>query len=106
MFGLLPSSPRKVSSLPRRRARLSLERLESRDTPSTLSLSVSYGFGANVTLSGDLTNAPTPANQTICFSGQASGMAFTDANGHFSATVSASGLGDVYAQMMDGTSNM
>jgi len=106
MFGLLAPSTRKVSPLRPRSVRLSLERLESRDTPSTLTLAVSYGIGANITLSGDLTNTQTPANQTICFSGQASGMAFTNANGHFSATVQASALGDVYAQVMDGTSNM
>jgi hypothetical protein len=106
MFGLPSPSTRKVSAVPPRAARLSLEHLESRDTPSTLTISVSYGLGSNVTLSGDLTNTTTPANQAISIWGEAGGMPYTDANGHYSITLPASALGIVYAQTMDGSSNV
>ncbi len=106
MFGWLSSSSAKKASRPQPTARLGLERLETRDTPSTLTMSATYGLGHNVTLSGNLSGTSTPANQTICITGVASGMAETDANGNFSVTIQANTLGEVDAQTMDGASNV
>ncbi len=106
MFGRMFTADEKVSTVRTRSARLSLEHLESRDTPSTLTLSVTYGLGHNVTLSGDLTNTSTPANQSIMLSGQVALMTTTDTNGHFSVATSATALGEIDAQTMDGQSNV
>jgi hypothetical protein len=105
MFGLVSLSAKK-SFCRRPPARLGLEHLERRDTPSTLTVSVSYGIGATITLSGNLTNAPTPGGQLISISGKATGAAATDASGHYSVTLNASGLGEVDAQTSDGSSNV
>ena len=58
MLGLLTRAGRKNKVPAPRRARLGLECLESRDSPSALSLSVAYGSGRSVTLSGTLTGTP------------------------------------------------
>jgi hypothetical protein len=105
MFGWLSPSAKKASR-PQPTARLGLERLETRDTPSTLTMSATYGLGSKVTLSGNLSGTSTPANQIICISGVASGMPCTDANGNFSITVQAGSLGEVDAQTMNGSSNV
>jgi hypothetical protein len=91
----------KPASVGARRARLELERLEGRDIPSTLTLNVTYDAGRTVTLSGDLTNTPNPAGHLIQLYGQASGSTITDANGHYSITLKASGLGKVGAVLRD-----
>jgi hypothetical protein len=104
MFGLLSPSGKKV---PRSRpwARLNLENLESRDNPSSLSLSVSYGSGYFITLTGRLTNASTVANQAVGITGVACGTTYTDSCGNYSVTLPDSGSGYVYAQTLDGLSN-
>jgi hypothetical protein len=100
MFGLLSrrheASPASTCA---RFTRLNLERLETRDAPANLSLSVVYGTGTTVTLSGDLTNTANPANQAIQIVGKASGTTTTDANGHYSITLQATGLGAVGAAL-------
>jgi hypothetical protein len=106
MFGLLSPSGTKVSRV-RRPAHLFLERLESRDNPSTLSVSVLMGSGSNMTLTGTLTNAPTLSNQAISITGVTGGTAYTDANGDFSITLpDTGGSGYVYAQTQDDSSNV
>jgi hypothetical protein len=96
MFGLFRST--KPTATIRRTARLNLEALESRYVPSpVLTLNVTYNGGTNVTLSGNLSGAANVANQQIQLTGQASGSVDTDANGNYSITENASGLGQVTA---------
>ena len=103
MFGLV-SRPRRTSPSPRRRL-LFLEQLEARDCPSSLTLNLIPGTMKNVTLSGDLAGAANNAGQTIQFNGQVSGKTTTDANGHYSITLQATGLGQITATDADGSSN-
>jgi hypothetical protein len=92
MFAFLTRSRRPVP--PRRFVRPVLERLETRFCPSAaLTLNYAFTSGNNVNLSGNLTGAANNANQTVQFSGVASGSATTDANGHFSVTLPAAQLG-------------
>src|SRR5262249_23444729 len=104
MLGLL--SPRRSGRGSPRTRPLGLEVLEDRNSPSTRSLGVSYGSGKTITLSGDLTNTPTPAGQRVFIFGQALGSPTTDSNGHFSLTTQGIALGPVYAQTADGQSNI
>jgi hypothetical protein len=105
MFGLLTRAGRKKKVPAPRRARLGLECLESRDAPSTLTMSVAYGSGRGITLSGALTGTPCPAGQTVRISGQAAGLAVTDSGGHYTINLVASGLGPVSGKTVDGSSN-
>lgn len=107
MFGLLRRWARQTTrpKTPPRHARPRLEALEGRDAPSTLTLSVSYGAGRSVTLSGTLGDHPNPSMQQIDFGGQVGGSTWTNMQGQFSVTLAASGLGDVRATAHDGTSN-
>jgi hypothetical protein len=105
MFGLLSRWTQKPRPSHARRARLRLERLEARDNPSTLTLSVTYGSGRSVTLSGTLSNTANPAMQQIDFSGQVSGFTGTNSQGQFSATFQAAALGTITATDHDGSSN-
>jgi hypothetical protein len=104
MFGLPSPSGKKVSRV-RPSARLALERLESRDNPSTLTMTLEYS-GSLVTASGHLANASTLANQAIAVTGEAGGTTYTDANGNYSVTLSELGSGQVNAQTLDGSSNI
>src|SRR3954454_860500 len=74
-----------------------LESLEGRTCPADLNVNVCYGAGLLVHLSGQLTDAPDVADQTIDFSGQVNGTAVTDADGDFSVDLTASGAGLVFA---------
>lgn len=105
MLGLY-SSPRPASLTARshRLARIGLEHLEDRTTPSTLSLFVEYECNKTISLYGDLTDTSNPANRTITISGKASGSTTTDANGHFQITLNATELGQVTATADDGAS--
>jgi hypothetical protein len=97
---------------------LTLEILEQRDCPSgpttgfgisseVLTVNVAAtGSQKNVLVSGTLTGAPNNANQAIVLSGVVSDTVRTDANGNFSATEKASGLGNVAAQTYDQLSNL
>lgn len=110
----------RVASSPRRSfARPSLEALESRYTPDAhltlelpvpepeplpppssspvLTISVEYGWGKTVTLSGALSGGTNVGGVAIDISGQADGITSTDANGHYTITLTADGLGMVYA---------
>jgi hypothetical protein len=105
MFNLFGRSTRKLLARAPRSVRLSLERLETRDCPSVITLGVTYGTQRNITLSGNVTGTPNPGGLTVQFTGQAVGTATTDANGHYSASLVALGLGNVNASTTDGQSN-
>jgi len=106
MFGLLRRSTRNTNpNKATRHARPRLEALEGRDVPSTLTLSVSYGIGRNVTMSGTLSDTPNQSLQAINLGGQVSSTTMTNAYGQYSVTLTASGLGTVTAKAADNTSN-
>jgi hypothetical protein len=123
MLGLLTRSRRPARTAPRS-FRPSLERLETRDCPSALTLNVTYGAGRQITLSGQVTSGQTGggltsagnnfigpvqntgmSGVTVVFRGSASGSAVSDPNGNFSLTTNASNLGEVNAVTSDGQSN-
>jgi hypothetical protein len=85
-----------------------LERLEERDCPSTLSLMGVSSLPSTkvVTVSGQVFNVQNPSGITVLLSGVVGGSAVTDANGMFSASLTASGLGTVYAATADGQYNI
>lgn len=93
-------------SLRTRFARPSLEALEDRFSPATLSLNVSYGLGRLVTLHGSLTDTSTPGNQLITIQGVVNGQVVTDAAGNYSLGATPNYLGMVSAQKTDGSSNV
>lgn len=103
MFGTLFSSRKSVKTP--RRARPSLETLEGREVPASLSLAVTYGHAKSITLSGTLTDHNNPSMQTINLTGKASGMTMTNAQGQFSVTVDATELGNVTATVGDASAN-
>src|SRR5262245_45817447 len=70
-------------------------------TSPTLSMSIANSTASTITLSGDVTGIDKANNSSVQFSGAASGSATTDANGHYSVTVSASMGGTIYGQVMD-----
>ena len=131
MFGLVRKRRRQTPRLPR--ARLNLERLEDRAVPTLLTLSITpSGVDKRVTVSGNLlpdtvTNSSADTgssvtNQTVQFDGAVGvagvarkvidldgvvhGTAVTDAGGHFTQTLQATGLGAVKAWADDGSSNI
>jgi hypothetical protein len=106
MFGLLTRRHRKIATPLPRFSRPALERLETRDCPSTLTMSLSYGPQHQVTLQGTLSGDSNVANQPINFSGVVSGTAYTDGSGNYSATLVAKKLGNAAAQTADGLSNV
>ena len=124
MLGLLTRSRRPAPPAAPRSFRPSLERLETRDCPSTLTLNVAYGAGKQVTLYGQVSGAVSgalgisstdfvgpvqdtgQAGVTVVFRGSATGSAVTDATGHFALATNASSLGEVDAATTDGQSNM
>jgi virginiamycin B lyase len=71
------------------------------EAPPSISLSVAYGTGKTVTLSGQVTDS-APGGLTVTFSGQVTGSVVTNADGSFSGTFTASGLGAVQATTTDG----
>jgi hypothetical protein len=130
MLGLLTRSRRPTSPRAPRSCRPSLEALELRDCPSTLTLNVAYGAGKSVTLYGQVTaggavGSSTPgfggmsqlapggassaagvAGATVVFHGAATGLVTADSNGQFSFTTQAVSLGgEVDASTTDGQSN-
>ena len=106
MFRLLSRSPRKSSPAKAGTFRPALERLESRDCPSTINL-MAYTTPSShvVTLMGQVTNTPTPGGLTVQLGGEVNGTATTDANGNFTASLPAAALGVVTAATADGQSN-
>jgi hypothetical protein len=119
MLGLFRRRQRRET--PRvRRAPLTLERLESRDVPSTLTLSITpSGIDKTVTVSGEYhqdlaSNEPGQlckiaalnTNHTIHLGGVVNGTAVADASGHFIRTLLATGLGAATAWADDGSSNV
>ena len=106
MFAFLSRSQRK--SLPARSGsfRPMLEKLEDRDCPSTISLSVNVvPFDKWVTVWGRVTDTSSPGGLTVQFSGVASGTVTTSSDGSFMTMLCATGLGNVYAATTDGQSN-
>ncbi len=118
MLGFSPRS-RSHPALPQRRGRVgrgtkassfrpNLEELEPRNCPSTISLSMTPPTAGSkqVALSGQVTNTSSPGGLTVLLSGVVGGTATTDANGNFTATLTASGQGAAYAATSDGQSNI
>jgi hypothetical protein len=59
-----------------------------------------------VTIAGQVTNTTSPGGLTVQLGGKVNGTAATDANGNYSATLQASGLGVITAATTDGQSNV
>jgi hypothetical protein len=78
---------------------MALANIASNGGPS-LSLSVSYGAGLTITLSGQVAD-DSPGGLTIVFSGAASGSVVTNPDGTFSLTLQANELGDIQAVVYD-----
>jgi hypothetical protein len=134
MFSIFRQPWRETLRLPR--ARLNLERLEDRDVPTLLTLSITpLGVDKTVTVSGNLqpdtvarlsadsgsfaalvTNptiqlvgvvgGTSVARKVIDLGGVVRGTAVTDASGNFAQTLRATGLGTVKAWADDGSSNI
>src|SRR5438552_1751849 len=113
MFGLLTRSLRRTHSRLsrlRNRTRLGLERLEARDCPDgggtqtlggpTIQFTYSQGQGHTVNISGTVTD-DSPGGLPVTFSGVIGGTVYTQSNGSFSATLTASALGIMRAQTVD-----
>ncbi len=105
MLGFLTRKRRKPTPFPVRRARLSVESLESRYCLSSTSLAID-AFNASVLaghvaqLSGTVTDA-NPAGVTLSFSGAVSGTTTSDSSGHFSYSTTVATLGTVNAVATD-----
>jgi hypothetical protein len=69
--------------------------------PTIDGLNVTYNGKANVTLSGTVTDPNGVADLIVSFTGQVSGIAVTNANGSFTLTTNASGVGVVNAVVVD-----
>jgi hypothetical protein len=68
-----------------------------------VSLNVTYNSRISVTIYGTVTDtSSSPAGLLVLIAGQAIGVATTDANGNFSLTTNAIGLGNVRAWTVDG----
>jgi hypothetical protein len=108
MFGLFIRPARKTAPATTRFVRPTLESLEARDCPSTLSLSIT-GYAANktVTAAGQVGNTPNPGGLTVQLNlnGQAWCSTTTDANGNWSISAPAPALGTITAETTDGQSN-
>jgi hypothetical protein len=112
MFGLFTRPARKTAPATTRFVRPTLESLEARDCPSTISSAISLsitGYAANktVTAGGKVTNTPTPGGLTVQLNlgGQAWCSTTTDANGNWSISAPAPSLGTITATTTDGQSN-
>jgi hypothetical protein len=68
--------------------------------PVIQNLAVSYGAERTVTLTGQVSDE-TPGGRTVTFTGVVTGTVTTNANGTFSYTTTASGLGNVQAITID-----
>lgn len=74
--------------------------MQAQLTPS-LTLSVSYGAGRTVTLSGQVTDT-VPGSLTVSFTGKVVGSVVTNSDGTFSGTFEASALGLISATVTNG----
>ena len=108
MFGLFTRAARKAAPATTRRIRPTLEALEARDCPSTITLNIT-SFAANkvVTAGGQVTNTPNPSGLTVnlTLGGVAWCSTTTDADGNWSISATAPALGTITAQTADGQSN-
>ncbi len=68
--------------------------------PPSVTLSVAYGAGHSVTLSGRVTDIDA-AGRTVTFSGVVTGSVVTNTDGTYSYTATASGLGTVSSSTTD-----
>jgi hypothetical protein len=101
------SRPRSRSGFCGSRFRPTLERLEDRDCPTSMSLSISQSGAKGVVLSGQVTNPNPGAGVIIQFSGSAyHGQAVTGADGSFSVSGQADNLGTIYAAAMEDGSTL
>jgi hypothetical protein len=101
MFGLFRRRPA-VAMAPQR-ARPALEWLEGRDCPAPMVMfnTVGQGVGHNFNVAGSVMDDVPVAGLTVTFGGVASGTTTIDSSGHFFATLSASALGTLTAQVTD-----
>jgi hypothetical protein len=106
MLGFLTRNRPKAVPPFLRRGRLFLERLETRDCPSVLTMSATYEPQQHVLFSGHVSDTGSTAGLTVQISGAASGKPTTDANGNFSIDLVAAQLGNVQGQTADGKSNV
>jgi hypothetical protein len=108
MFGLFTRAARQAAPATTRFVRPTLEALEARDCPSTITLSIT-GYAANkvVTAGGQVADTPNPGGLTVnlTLGGQAWCSTTTDANGNWSISATASSLGQITAATGDGQSN-
>lgn len=105
MLGLFSRRRRQSPPARPRSFRPTLERLEARDCPSTITLTAAVGSNNVVMLSGQVTGTPSPGGLTVQLTGTANGYATTDASGNFRVTLQASGPGQESASTTDGQSN-
>jgi hypothetical protein len=103
MIGLFSRAPRQARPS-RPSFRPTLERLEERDCPTTLTLGVGISSTSKtVVFYGAVSNTPILGGVTVQLSGVASGTATTASDGSFSILLTASGLGTESAATTDAT---
>jgi hypothetical protein len=107
MFGLFQRSARQAAPAATRYARPSLENLEVRDCPSTITLAVT-GYFANrgISCAGVLTGDAPNSQVQLYINGQPWCYTTTDANGNWRTAAQAPALGTITAQAVDGSSNV
>ena len=110
-FAVASTRPEGTSSASRGRAgqprlaRPTLEPLEGRYAPASVTLAVEYGIDKSVKLYGTLSGSFNNAFQPISLGGKVAGLAMTNMSGYFETIVMASSLGDVTARWVCGPSN-
>ena len=108
MIGLFSRSLRKAPMSRADSFRPTLEKLETRDCPSTIMLLTPYVAASSkeIAIYGQVTNTPSPGGLSVLLSGVVDGTTTTDSNGYFHYDATASGQGIVYAATGDGQSNI
>jgi hypothetical protein len=106
MLGLFSLARRETRPARPRSFRPTLEILEDRGCPSTITLAASVGNLNVVTCTGHVSDAPSPGGLTVILSGTVEGTTTSDANGNYSVTLQGYGPGPVTAVTADGLSNL
>jgi hypothetical protein len=109
MFGSFKRASQKPARSTSRYVRPTLESLEARDCPSTLTLQItSLAQNKMVTVGGQLTNDPNPSSKTVQLYLSNVPWCYTtpDANGNYRITMAAGTLGTITAETTDGLSNI
>ena len=107
MFGLFKRAAPKAAPAATRFVRPSLESLEARDCPSTITLAVT-GYFANrgVSCAGVLTGDAPNAQVQLYINGQAWCYTTTDADGNWRTSAQAPAPGKITAKAVDGSSDV